>query len=56
LGTISEVKILDIATGEGDFIISLIRFLKNYESVIGIDLDENEIKKARLILKDKIKN
>ncbi len=53
LKTISGGKILDIATGDGDFILTLIDFLKNYESVIGIDTDENEIKKARLRIKDK---
>ncbi|MGC9780842.1 MAG: class I SAM-dependent methyltransferase [Candidatus Heimdallarchaeota archaeon] len=53
LKTISGGKILDIAAGDGDFILTLINFLKNYESVIGIDTDENEIKKARLRMKNK---
>jgi ubiquinone/menaquinone biosynthesis C-methylase UbiE len=53
LKLISGGKILDIATGDGDSILSLINFLKNYNSVIGVDIDENEIKKARFRLKDK---
>ena len=53
LKLISGGKILDVATGDGDSILFLINFLKNYDSVIGIDIDENEIKKARLRLKDK---
>ena len=53
LRLISGGKILDIATGDGDSILFLINFLKNYDSVIGIDTDEEEIKKALLRFKDK---
>lgn len=53
LKTITAGRILDIATGDGDFILSLISFMKNYESVIGIDIDEKELQQARVRLKDK---
>lgn len=48
---ISGGKILDIGTGNGDSILSLISFLRSYDSAIGIDIDEKELKKARLRVK-----
>lgn len=53
LKQVSGGKILDVGTGNGDSILSLISFLKSYDSAIGIDIDENEIKKAQRRLKDK---
>lgn len=53
LKLISGGKILDIGTGDGGSLQVLIDFLKNYDSAIGIDNDENELKKARLRFKDK---
>ncbi len=49
---ISGGKILDIGTGNGNSILTLISFLKSYDSVIGVDSDEKEIKKARLRVKE----
>jgi len=40
LGGISGGKVLDIASGEGDFIKTLVGNLKSYEEVIGIDIIE----------------
>ncbi len=40
LGGITGGKVLDIATGEGDFIKTLVGNLKSYEEVIGIDIIE----------------
>jgi SAM-dependent methyltransferase len=47
LQQISGGKILDVATGDGDTIQFLINFLKNYEFVIGIDINEEELEKAQ---------
>ncbi|MFX1490516.1 MAG: class I SAM-dependent methyltransferase, partial [Promethearchaeota archaeon] len=47
LKLISGGKILDVATGDGDTIQFLINFLKNYEFVIGIDINEEELEKAQ---------
>jgi ribosomal protein L11 methylase PrmA len=51
LKQISGGKILDVGTGNGNSILSLISFLKSYDSAIGIDIDEKEIQKARLRVK-----
>jgi SAM-dependent methyltransferase len=40
LGGISGGKVLDVASGEGDFIKALMGSLKGYEEVIGIDIIE----------------
>jgi len=47
LKLISGGKILDVATGDGDTIQFLINFLKDYEFVIGIDIDEEQLEKAQ---------
>jgi len=47
LNKISGGKILDIGTGTGVFIGLLRQTLKDYESFIGIDLDDESLKKAR---------
>jgi len=38
LGSISGGKVLDVATGEGDFIKTLVGNLKSYVEIIGIDV------------------
>jgi SAM-dependent methyltransferase len=38
LGGISGGRVLDVATGDGDFIKTLVGNLKSYEEVIGIDI------------------
>lgn len=53
LRDISGKKILDVATGDGDFIETLMQSLKNYQTFIGIDSDKEEIKKARKRFKEK---
>ncbi|MHA1916405.1 MAG: class I SAM-dependent methyltransferase [Promethearchaeota archaeon] len=50
---ISGGKILDVGTGDGGSILSLISFLKSYDSAIGIDIDEKELKKARSRVKER---
>jgi len=46
LKEISGGKILDIGTGGGDFVGFLKQALKSFDSFIGIDLNEEELKKA----------
>ncbi|MHA2038754.1 MAG: class I SAM-dependent methyltransferase [Promethearchaeota archaeon] len=46
-------KILDVGTGDGNSILSLISFLRSYDSAIGIDIDEKEMKKARFRVKER---
>jgi len=53
LKLISGGKILDIATGDGGSLQFLIDFLKDYETAIGIDNDENELKKSQERFKEK---
>lgn len=47
LSNISAGKILDVATGNGNFIRTLAPIFKDYKQFIGIDCCEEEIKKAR---------
>ncbi len=47
LSSISAGKILDVATGDGDFIQTLMKALKDYDSFVGIDYSEDEVKKAK---------
>jgi len=46
LKEISGGKILDVGTGHGEFIGFLKQALKSFDSFIGIDLNEEELKKA----------
>ncbi len=52
LKSISGGKILDVATGDGDFIRTLIKTLKDYDSFIGIDSSKKEVESARKRLKE----
>ena len=47
LGSIVGGSILDIATQKGDFIQTLTENLKSYRDIIGIDISEEAIEKAR---------
>ncbi|MGD9403429.1 MAG: class I SAM-dependent methyltransferase [bacterium] len=38
LGGISGGKVLDVASGEGDFVKTLVKNLRSYEEIIGIDI------------------
>lgn len=52
LGSISGGKVLDIATGSGDFINVLMKTLKDYDSFVGIDISEKDLESAKKRLKD----
>ena len=52
LGSISAGKILDIATGKGDFINTLMKTLKNYDSFVGIDILAKDLESAKKRFKD----
>lgn len=47
LSSISAGKVLDVATANGDFIQTLMKALKDYDSFVGIDCSEDEVKKAK---------
>lgn len=47
LSSISGGRVLDVATGDGTFIQTLIKTLKDYESFVGIDISEKEFKSAK---------
>lgn len=47
LKSISGGKILDVATESGEFIQTLMKTLKDYESFVGIDISKNELKSAK---------
>lgn len=47
LKSISGGKILDVCTGEGDFISTLMQTLSEYESFIGIDMSQKDLEVAR---------
>lgn len=47
LNSISAGKVLDVATANGDFIQTLMKALKDYDSFVGIDYSEDEVKKAK---------
>jgi SAM-dependent methyltransferase len=46
-GAISGGRVLDVCTGSGDFISTLQRTLKDYESFTGVDLSQQGLKKAQ---------
>ena len=52
LGSISGGNILDVGTQEGDFINTLMKTLREYNSFIGIDISADDLKKAREKFKD----
>ncbi|MFX1602603.1 MAG: class I SAM-dependent methyltransferase, partial [Promethearchaeota archaeon] len=52
LGTISGGDILDVGTQEGDFIDTLMKTLKGYNSFVGIDISADDLEKAREQFKD----
>jgi len=47
LESISAGKVLDVATGDGDFIHTLMKTLKDYRSFVGIDASKKQVKAAR---------
>ena len=52
LGTISGGYILDVGTQDGDFINTLMKTLKGYNSFVGIDISRDDLKKAKEKFKD----
>jgi len=46
LGAISGGRVLDVCTGSGDFISTLLRTLKDYERFVGVDWSKQGLKKA----------
>jgi ubiquinone/menaquinone biosynthesis C-methylase UbiE len=47
LASISGVKVLDVATGAGDFIDTLMKALKNYDCFVGIDISQKDLTAAK---------
>jgi ubiquinone/menaquinone biosynthesis C-methylase UbiE len=47
LKSISGGKVLDVCTGEGDFISTLMKTLKDFESFIGVDISHEDLETAR---------
>jgi len=52
LGLISGGKVLDVATGSGDFIDVLMKTLKNYDCFVGIDVSKKDLESAKKRFKD----
>jgi len=52
LGSISGGKVLDVATGTGDLINTLMKTLKNYDSFIGIGISKKDLETAQKRFKD----
>jgi len=52
LGSISGGKVLDIATGSGNFINVLMKTLKDYDSFVGIDISKKDLESAKKRFKD----
>lgn len=53
LEVISAGKVLDVATQKGDFIKTLMKTLRDYETFIGIDISFKELESIRKEFKDK---
>ena len=47
LGLISGGKVLDVATGPGDFIDTLMKGLKDYDCFVGIDISKKDLKSSK---------
>jgi len=52
LGSISVGKVLDIATGSGDFIDTLMKALKDYDCFVGIDISKKDLESAKKRFRD----
>jgi len=53
LGSISGGKVLDVATGSGDFIDTLMKALKNYDCFVGIDISKKDLESAEKRFRDR---
>jgi len=47
ISKVSGRNVLDIATQEGHFVQLLMKNLQSYEQIVGIDIDQEAIKKAQ---------
>ena len=47
LGLISGGKVLDVATGSGDFIDILMKALKDYDGFVGVDISRKDLESAK---------
>ena len=45
-------KVLDVATRDGHFVQLLMKNLQSYEQIVGIDIDQDAIKKAQETIRD----
>jgi 2-polyprenyl-3-methyl-5-hydroxy-6-metoxy-1,4-benzoquinol methylase len=52
LSSISGGRILDVGTQHGDFIETMMKAMKDYKSIIGIDISEKDLDKAREAVND----
>jgi len=52
LRSISSGRVLDVATGDGGFIDTLMKTLKDYDSFVGIDYSEKEVESGKKRFKD----
>jgi len=52
LSSVSGGKVLDVATGSGDFIHTLMKTLKDYDCFVGIDISKKSLKSAKKRFKD----
>jgi methylase of polypeptide subunit release factors len=46
LGSISGGKVLDVATGSGDFVDTLMKALKDYDCFVGIDISAKDLESS----------
>jgi len=53
LGSVSGGKVLDIATGSGDFIDTLMKTLKDYDCFVGVDISKKDFGPAKKRFRDK---
>ena len=47
LGEIRGGRVLDVATGDGEFVALLAGHLQDYETIVGVDIDQNLLSEAR---------
>ena len=52
LGSISGGKVLDVATGSGDFTDTLMKALKDYDCFVGIDISKKDLESAKKRFRD----
>jgi ubiquinone/menaquinone biosynthesis C-methylase UbiE len=53
LGGIPGGRVLDVATGSGDFINTLMKMLKSYDGFVGVDISVKDLESAKKRFKAK---